>query len=134
MHILMKMKGSKIKTVTRIRQDFVVCGHLWSHKYCVSEPIPIFVNDESPVNENFLTLKLHDKPRITESSLLESFVSHKVILLRTLLLEMYVRRYIFVTNWKELNTDVNRICAEYCGSQMEEVKKRTESLYYSVTL
>jgi hypothetical protein len=100
----------------------------------VSEPIPIFVNDESPVNENFLTLKLHDKPRITESSLLESFVSHKVILLRTLLLEMYARRNIFVTNWKELNTDVNRICAESCGSLMEEVKKRAESLYYSVTL
>lgn len=112
MHILMKVRGSKIKEVTRIRQDFDLCGHLWCHKNCVSQQIHLFLNFKCPLNENHLNLKLQDKTRIKEY-----FVSYKVIFLCTLLAG------ISVTNWKELNPAVNRICAEYCGGLMERSKK-----------
>jgi hypothetical protein len=32
---------------------------------------------------------------------------------------MYVRGNISVTNWKELNPDVNRKCVDYCGGLKE---------------
>jgi hypothetical protein len=40
-----------------------------------------------------------------------------------LLPEKYVRGNISVSNWKNLNPDVSRICAEYYGGLMEKSKK-----------